>query len=514
MTKIPRCYNRFYYIYSSISRNVMKKQLINLRLFFLPMIFALVLQCRYDTSQKDGKFRIISDAITNVSHPYYIDISAYPENRKSLPIGVFDSGTGGLTVLNTILELDEFNNTTHEPGGDGIPDFEKEYFIYLADEANMPYGKYNDERKADFLRELVLKDVLFLLGRRFYNTPDEHHPHEDKEAVKSIVIACNTATAYGLETVDNAMDYWGLGVEITGIIEAGAKSALSHLNENNIARSIIGVLATEGTCTSGGYPATIKKIQSSHYPDLSVEVVQQAGMGLAAAIDGDINYIVPEVSVARDESEYFGPGILRSDYPVDLRLWEEYRFENGKGIFVIADENGDTVAVQLNSVLNYTRYMVTHFVQNATQLTEDYQIHTVILGCTHYPFIEKEILEHFIYLKQLDERYDRLIPDNISLIDPSKALAISLYEELRNADLWGNGSNKNSQFYISTPNYLLMKNKILENGEFPYDWKYGRDINTPLQFIKHVPLSEKWIDEAVRKRMMEKIPTTYDLIPF
>ena len=62
-----------------------------------------------------------------------IGISAQQTNKKGLPIGVFDSGTGGLTVLEAMLTLDAFNNVTGKPGADGKPDFDKEYFQYLAD---------------------------------------------------------------------------------------------------------------------------------------------------------------------------------------------------------------------------------------------------------------------------------------------------------------------------------------------------------------------------------------------
>ena len=63
---------------------------------------------------------------------------ATKQETNSLPIGVFDSGTGGLTVLEAILKLDAFNNETGEPGADGKPDFTKEQFQYLADQATMP----------------------------------------------------------------------------------------------------------------------------------------------------------------------------------------------------------------------------------------------------------------------------------------------------------------------------------------------------------------------------------------
>ncbi|GEM_PF-4046646 len=113
-------------------------------LFFLFASGFVATQCNVNSSDKDPekkvRFRIVTDTLTNKNHPYYIDTSMYPNERMSLPIGIFDSGTGGLAVLNSIFELDAFNNSTHEPGSDGIPDFISERFIYLADEANMPYG--------------------------------------------------------------------------------------------------------------------------------------------------------------------------------------------------------------------------------------------------------------------------------------------------------------------------------------------------------------------------------------
>lgn len=74
--------------------------------------------------------------------PFSFDASVYQTETRSLPIGVFDSGIGGLTVLEAILELDAFNNETLRPGSDGRPDFENDQFVDLGDQANMPYGNY------------------------------------------------------------------------------------------------------------------------------------------------------------------------------------------------------------------------------------------------------------------------------------------------------------------------------------------------------------------------------------
>ena len=82
--------------------------------------------------------------------------------KKSLPIAVFDSGMGGISVLKELVSV--------------LPN---ENFIYFGDQANMPYGDYAAYGKSDYLKSLILADANFLL----------------KNHAKSVVIACNTATA-------------------------------------------------------------------------------------------------------------------------------------------------------------------------------------------------------------------------------------------------------------------------------------------------------------------------------
>jgi len=98
--------------------------------------------------------------------PFSLKLNALQGDLSHLPIGVFDSGIGGLTVLEEILKIDTFHNDTLAPGPDGRPDFENERFIYFGDQANMPYGNYSAENNLPYLRELILKDALFLLGQR------------------------------------------------------------------------------------------------------------------------------------------------------------------------------------------------------------------------------------------------------------------------------------------------------------------------------------------------------------
>ncbi|MFN5806105.1 MAG: glutamate racemase, partial [Opitutia bacterium] len=175
----------------------------------------------------------------------------YRAELRELPIGVFDSGVGGLTVLEALKKHDRHDNRTGAEGADGVPDFQGERFIYLGDQANMPYGNYAAAGRTDFLRELILRDGLFLLGRR--------HARGDKPPVKAIVIACNTATAYGLEDLRAALKAWDLPVIMVGVVEAGARG-LAESDKG--AQGRVAVLATVGTCASEAYPRAIGKVSS------------------------------------------------------------------------------------------------------------------------------------------------------------------------------------------------------------------------------------------------------------
>ena len=73
----------------------------------LLFLIVLIISCRGDI--KDIEETIISER----GSFYYIDFNAYPAGDKTLPIGVFDSGTGGLTVLKSILDHDQHQNDTH-----------------------------------------------------------------------------------------------------------------------------------------------------------------------------------------------------------------------------------------------------------------------------------------------------------------------------------------------------------------------------------------------------------------
>ena len=92
-------------------------------------LIPILAACNSGKKREIVKFSpIIEKALHDETSHYYADFSKFPAEKRTLPIGVFDSGTGGLTVLEVMLTIDKMDNITGEPGSDGIPDFAGENF--------------------------------------------------------------------------------------------------------------------------------------------------------------------------------------------------------------------------------------------------------------------------------------------------------------------------------------------------------------------------------------------------
>ena len=135
---------------------------------------------------------------------------------RNAPIGVFDSGVGGLTVMKEIM---------HQ-----IP---SEKVVYFGDTARVPYGNKSKETVTKFSRQIV----HFLQTRN----------------VKAIVVACNTASAYALDELEKEVE-----VPIIGVVKPGAKVAVEATRNGKI-----GVIATEGTISSAIYERYIKELNKN-----------------------------------------------------------------------------------------------------------------------------------------------------------------------------------------------------------------------------------------------------------
>lgn len=481
---------------------------------FVILVLSLVgfQSCSDSKSQKNSP--IVEDILNNSKSFYYIDFGNYPNKNKKLPIGIFDSGTGGLTVLDAIVNSDEFNNSTHviEKDGDNKIDFINESFIYLGDKANMPYGEYSGKNKTDLLKEHIIKDAQFLLGKKYYKNQKADKCSTDKTQIKALVIACNTATAYGKQDVENFIELANLDIKVIGVIGAGVRGALQNISKNEDAA--IGIMATAGTVASNGYPNTVSEQKDKLRYNGEIKTFQQAGFGLAAAIDGEKDYVYPNADKIR--KNYRGPSFLNKNALIDKNIFDRYNFDfsNNNILFTGSESNPDDI--QLNSIDNYIKYHVISLLEKIKTSGSRIKLKSVILGCTHYPFFKENFTKQFNYAYNLEEKgkyvYRQYMEKEIILIDPAINTAKELYVYLNKNQLFNKGSIDESQFYISVPNLDNKNNIIKDSLNFTYDYKYGRKSGEIQEYVKVVPFSTKTLSPELLKRLKVQIPFTYKLI--
>ena len=144
------------------------------------------------------------------------------------PIGVFDSGYGGLTILNSIRQQ--------------LPQYD---YLYLGDNARAPYGPRSFDVVYEFTRQAVLR--LFEMGCHL------------------VILGCNTASAKALRTIQqNDLPQWDPERRVLGVIRPTAE-VIGELTKSRH----VGILATEGTIKSESYNLEIQKL----HPDIKVSGV-------------------------------------------------------------------------------------------------------------------------------------------------------------------------------------------------------------------------------------------------
>lgn len=460
--------------------------------------------------------------------PFSVDLEALRTGElHDLPIGVFDSGIGGMTVLEALLTLDAHHNSTHQPGADGVPDLQGERFVYLADQANMPYGNYPAAGKEDLLRELILKDALLLLGNRYWPDARASSPVFDKPPVKAIVIACNTATAFGLDDLRAVLAKWEVPLVVVGVVEAGSRSVVERLGDGEPAGAV-GVLATVATCASSAYPKAIAQAAGRAGRRVP-QVCQQGSVGLAGAIESDPGFIARSESGVAGATAvaYGGPAVGNAKAPLDPALLEAYGFEMSQ----VAGRADDPATWQLASIENYVRYDVATLVENYRRGGGGKPIDTLVLGCTHFPLEAERISAALARLRTLRDAqggapYADLIAEQVTLIDPARATASELYRTLalrrqlaaqhrEAATAIESGEPATGEtaatadvsFYISVANTACPEAQLTETGGLTTEYKYGRLAGRfHLEDTRVAPMRQAVLPTASLSALAAKLP--------
>ncbi|KPY74291.1 Glutamate racemase [Pseudomonas syringae pv. syringae] len=234
------------------------------------------------------------------------------------PVGIFDSGVGGLSVLNEVRQL--------------LP---SESLLYLADCGHIPYGEKTPE--------FIIERCLTIAG--FFR----------EQGAKALVVACNTATAAGVSHLRQRYPDWPI-VGMEPAVKPAAEATRS---------GVVGVLATTGTLQSARFAALLDRFAND------VRVVTQPCPGLVELI-----------------------------------------------------ETGDLLSPQIRQLLQ-------HYVEPLLAARCD----TIILGCTHYPFLKPLLRE--------------MLPESVTLIDTGAAVARQLRRLLARSGLLASGVSRDTVYWSS-----------------------------------------------------------------
>ena len=254
-----------------------------------------------------------------------LDVSQFIERLTVVTIGVFDSGVGGLSILDEALQQLPHHN-----------------YIYFADSANAPYG----DKPPQWIAERSLQICRYLM----------------EQDCSAIVVACNTATAEAIATIRSTLDIPIIGVE-PGIKPAAMQSQ----------NGIVGVLATEATLNSDKFNALLATLPEH------CQFIKQAGAGLVPLIEAGL-IETPEMQA-----------LLRSH------------------LKPILDQGADTL----------------------------------VLGCTHYPFLKKMIRA--------------VVGDSMTLIDTSDAVVRQLLRQIHQQGLIVSSKHSPTLSLLSTANADILE---------------------------------------------------------
>ncbi len=220
--------------------------------------------------------------------------------NRDLPIGIFDSGVGGLTVYRALHEA--------------LP---AERFVYLGDTARVPYGT----KSLRTVERYAIENSRFL----------------EAHGIKLLVVACNTASALALPAIRNAVD-----VEVIGVIEPGARAAVEESEGKRI-----GVIATEATVQSGAYAEAIARFAPR------AEVIARAcPLFVALAEEGWAETDVARAVAAEYLKEIKESGVATlvlgcTHYPILRRVIQE---AVGEGVRLI--DSGEATARETEALLS------------------------------------------------------------------------------------------------------------------------------------------------------------------
>jgi len=304
------------------------------------------------------------------------------------------------------------------------------------------------------------------------------------------------------------------GVKTIGVIDAGVDGAMKPISIDQESFAV-GVLATVGTISSGGYQNSIKNYAARNGFKGDLRVVSQGGLGFAEAVDSEPDYIS---SVAHEvRSNYRGP-IYGNEHGIRADLLPLYNFDySGNAMLVKRDASGSILDMQLNSASNYARFHLVTLMVKHREENPGVKMKSIILGCTHYPYLYDTLVTVIKELRAFEENginvFEQLMDPSMFFVDPAVNTAKETFKQLFAANILARKQKGNRmEAYISVPHSDLPQSFKDSTGNLSFDFKYGRELGSDTPSVSVVPFSNSNINSENLTRIQERLPLSYSLI--
>lgn len=382
----------------------------------LPFVLGLP-SCMEQVFDNQDTIPIVQKALYDTSSVYYADFKAFPAQMDTLPIGIVIPEDEAYTMAPIFNFIDVFNNVTGKDTPDGIPDFAGENYQVLLDRANGPYADYIASHKENYLREIVVKNAIFLLSNKYYLKSSDKVAKGEKSRCKIVILASISTGAYGYKDVEQMLKLSGTDIKVVGLVRSSIKSLFEHLQQANTQDSVsVGVLGEEKAVES--YESLIESYQKQI----------------------NYNHFIQIVHPAKDSL------------------------------------NLDTL-----SLIQKARIEIESILENLRQSPQSAPLKSIILTDANYLPLKKEMEEIIEDYRNViingRNMYAWLIAPDFNFVYPLESAAKECYMALRDANLLAfNPDDSKVELYISVPNYTVDTENLDENGNLKKEFLLGRQV--------------------------------------
>lgn len=436
---------------------------------FNKTIFVLILTgswglfaCTNNSIENYDAIPIVEKVLKDSTSVYYLRNLSFAHNDDTLPIGILDypfieNEEEYLPLLQTFINIDNFDNITGKEVPDGIPDFTGENFQCLIDKENLPYESYIENGKQEYLKELMVKNAIFLLGNKYYLASADKVAKGTKPNCKIIILNSELAYRYGVRDIRQILKELAPEIRVIDVVTSTVKEVYEDLKKSDSYDSI-----------------TVGLFDNNYWEDL----LQKPLVDYAKKYENK-NYVTLL-------SQSCGDFKLSPKYNVEGGILPEllplYSFDiDQESAIITQNESEEITDIKLLSKKNIIKFHVVTFLEKLRNSPEQIALNSIILPSMEQYLYKDVILSEIERLRKYTvngrEIYSHLLAPKLNIIFPYESAAKESYRALRKSNMLAlNLDDINSEIFISVPNYTVNTNNLDSAGRLSNEFKLSRQI--------------------------------------